>query len=303
MKIFFKVILYILFPFFTAKIAVAQQSSTIDSILAVLNSPKTDQVLVVAHRADWRNFPENSIEAIKSAIAMNVDMVEIDIAKTSDGHLVLMHDYTLDRTTNGSGPVSRYTLDSLKKLYLKDGLGVVTRYKIPTLEEAMLVAKGKILVNLDKCYEYFAQAVSILEKTNTLQQTVIKASKPYELVKTEFGQYLDKVIFMPIVDLRNKNANQIIDSYLLNHKPIAFELVFNDDALADNKLFEKITSNGSKIWINSLWPSLNGGHDDDTALNDIEHSYGWIVNKSAKLIQTDRPQFLLNYLKSVKKHK
>lgn len=303
MKIFFRVILYILFPLFISNIAVAQEFSTIDSILAVLNNPQTDQVLVVAHRADWRNFPENSIEAIKSSIAMDVDMVEIDIAKTSDGHLVLMHDQTLDRTTNGSGLVSNYTLDSLKKLYLKDGLGVVTRYKIPTLEEAMLAAKGKILVNLDKCYEYFAQASNILEKTNTLQQTVIKASKPYEVVKAEFGQYLDKVIFMPIVNLKSTDAHQIIDSYLQNYRPLAFELVFNDDALVDDSLLKKITSNGSKIWINSLWPSLNGGHDDDTALNDVVHSYGWIVNKDAKLIQTDRPEFLLNYLKSINKHK
>lgn len=303
MKKSFKTTLSILFLFLTCNVALAQQHTNIDSILAVLNNPQTDQVLVVAHRADWRNFPENSIEGIKSAITMGVDMVEIDIAKTSDGHLVLMHDRTLDRTTNGTGPVSDYTLDSLKKLNLVNGIGVETRYKIPTLEEAMLAAKGKVLVNLDKCYDYFAEAYEILKRTNTLQQTVIKAGKPYEVVKAEFGQYLDKVIFMPIVNLKSKDAPKIINSYLKNYKPIAFELVFNNDALVDDELLKKITDQGSKIWINSLWASLNGGHDDDTAVNDIEYSYGWIVNKGAKLIQTDRPELLLNYLKSIHKHK
>lgn len=141
MKIFFKVALYLLLPVLISDVAVAQQSR-IDSILNVLNNLKTDQVLVVAHRADWRNFPENSIEGIKSAIAIGVDMVEIDIHKTKDGKLVLMHDETIDRTTTGKGKVSEWTLDSLKMLTLRNGLGIVTRYKIPTMEEAMLAVEG-----------------------------------------------------------------------------------------------------------------------------------------------------------------
>ena len=58
-------------------------------------------VIVVAHRADWRNFPENSLAAIQSAIDMGVDMVELDLQRTRDGKLILMHDDTLDRTTTG----------------------------------------------------------------------------------------------------------------------------------------------------------------------------------------------------------
>ena len=54
--------------------------------------PKSDQVLVVAHRGNWRSAPENSVAAIDSAIQMGVDIVEIDIHKTKDGQLILMHD-------------------------------------------------------------------------------------------------------------------------------------------------------------------------------------------------------------------
>lgn len=61
------------------------------------------EILVVSHRADWRNAPENSLQAIQNCIQMGVDMIEIDLKKTKDGHLILMHDKTLNRTTTGKG--------------------------------------------------------------------------------------------------------------------------------------------------------------------------------------------------------
>ena len=70
-----------------------------------LKDSKNNQVIVVAHRGDWRNAPENSLQAIQNCIDMGVDMVEIDIRETKDCHLVLMHDKTLDRTTNGKGEI------------------------------------------------------------------------------------------------------------------------------------------------------------------------------------------------------
>ena len=53
------------------------------------------EILVVSHRADWRNAPENSLQAIQNCINMGVDMIEIDLKRTKDGHLILMHDKTI----------------------------------------------------------------------------------------------------------------------------------------------------------------------------------------------------------------
>lgn len=280
----------------------APPQDRINQLLETLKDSKSDQVMVVAHRGDWRNAPENSIQAIEGAIKMGVDMVEIDIRKTKDGHLVLMHDKTLDRTTNGTGKIAEWTLDSLKTLRLRNGQGRVTPFTIPTLEEAMLAAKGKILVNLDKCYDYFAEAYQILERTGTTRQVVMKAKKPLHIVKNDFGQYLDKVIFMPIVDLDRPTAPQIIEAYQKEIKPVAFEFIFKKEASVDIKLLKKVRRNGARVWINSLWASLNAGHDDDLALSDIEASYGWILKQEATLVQTDRPQLWLQYLKAHKRH-
>ncbi|MGY0425784.1 MAG: glycerophosphodiester phosphodiesterase family protein, partial [Polaribacter sp.] len=105
--------------------------NNIKNLIKSLNNSNTDATLVIAHRAGWRNTPENSIEGIKNCIKMGVDMVEIDVHKTKDNQLVIIHDKTLDRTTTGKGLVSEWTLDSLKTLYLKNGAGHATDYKIP----------------------------------------------------------------------------------------------------------------------------------------------------------------------------
>ena len=69
-----------------------------ETIRKAFLDPKSDRVLVVAHRGNWRSAPENSVAAIDSAIQMGVDIVEIDIHKTKDGQLILMHDDRVDRT-------------------------------------------------------------------------------------------------------------------------------------------------------------------------------------------------------------
>jgi glycerophosphoryl diester phosphodiesterase len=282
--------------FLTLYFSLFGQEDRAQKLSSKLLGAERDYVLVIAHRGDWRNAPENSIEAIRSAVAMGADMVEIDVRKTKDNQLVIMHDETIDRTTNGKGQVSEWALDSLKTLNLKNGQGRVTRFKIPTLEEALLEAKGKILVNLDKSYDYFDQVHDVLMKTETIDQVVMKAKKPYEVVKNEFGKYLDKVIFMPIVDLTDERAPAIIQDYIDQDAAVAFELVFSEDKYLTQDIINTINDSGKRIWINSLWDNLNGGHSDDLALTDTESSFGWIINNGATLIQTDRPALLLDYL-------
>jgi len=268
-----------------------------DEIRQTLLNPATEKVLVVAHRGDWRNAPENSLAAIENCIKMGVHIVELDVAKTKDGELILMHDRNLDRTTTGKGPVSEWTLDSIRGLKLKNGCNIRTKHNVPTLEAAMLVAKGRIIVNLDKSYEIFDEVYAILEKTGTTDQVIMKGRQPVQRVQSEFSQYLDKVLFMPIVDLDKEDALQQIEDYMKEMKPVAFELLYADKS---NPLPEKIPAivqGKSLIWYNTLWDTLCGGHDDDMALDDIEGSYGYLINTlGARIIQTDRPGMMLEYL-------
>lgn len=257
------------------------------------------KVLVAAHRADWRNYADNSIEGIESCIRMGVDMVEIDVAKTKDGHLVLMHDKKLDRTTNGKGLVSELTLAEIKELNLRNGLGRVSDFKVPTLEEAMLAAKGKIKVNLDKADKYFDDVYRVLEETGTTGQTIIKSDKPYEELKAQFGDRLDKMIFMPVVILKEETSIEHLDSLLDRQYPY-YEIVFqNEDKEKLQHIKARLKDTPSVIWINSLWSSLCGGYNDDKALTDPEGTWGYLIEElGAGILQTDRPAMMLDYLRS-----
>lgn len=263
------------------------------------------KILVVSHRGDWRNAPENSLQAMKNCIDMGVDMVEVDLKLTKDGQLVLLHDKTLNRTLNGKGQPEEYTLAELKAMRLKNGAGCKTRHTIPTFEELMILCKGKVMVNVDKGYDYFKQVYEVLERTGTANQCVIKAELPYERVKEENGEVLEKMLFMPVVNLMKEDAESVIESYIKNLQPKAFELVFSEDTPKVRKLIKKVRQSGAKVFINTLWPELCGGHDDDRAveLGEPEESWGWMVEQGVKLIQTDRPALLLEYLRTKNLHK
>ncbi|TRX60766.1 glycerophosphodiester phosphodiesterase family protein [Fulvivirga sp. M361] len=277
-------------------------AKSLSDIRAALMDANSDQVMVIAHRGDWRHAPENSIPAITNCIEMGIEMVEIDIRMTKDSVLVLMHDDTIDRTTTGAGLLSEWTLDSIKTLYLRNGVNHPTHHKVPTLEEAMLEAKGKIMINLDKCYSYFDKAYDVLERTGTIDHVIMKGKVPVEKVKQEFGEYLGQVFFMPIVDLNHPDAVKTIRDYQEELKPVAYELIFEDESSDVLNQFPKIRQQGSRVWVNSLWESLNAGYEDDRAVEDPEGIYGWYEKRKVNMIQTDRPRLLLDYLRKRKLH-
>lgn len=264
-----------------------------------------NKVMVAAHRGDWRNAPENSLLAFKYAAAMGVDIVELDLNKTKDGVVVIMHDQTIDRTTDGKGKPADFTFDEIRKFGLRNGLGRVTGNHIPTLKEVMLALKStNVKVNLDKSYPYYNEAYAILNETGTLDKAIFKAEVTYDELKQKYPELVGKITYMPIVNLDKANAKQIITDYLKNMKPYAFELNFKQDTsqILHNNTF--ITKTGAKIWLNSLWASLNAGHDDDTAVEqgNKKDSWDWLISHGATVLQTDRPKQILDYLKSKNMH-
>lgn len=105
---------------------------------------------IVAHRGASLERPECTLASCRRAIEVGATAVEVDVRTSKDGHLVILHDRTLDRTTNGTGPINDKTLAELKKL--DAGSWVSKRYRnerIPTLREVLQVCKGKTDILLD----------------------------------------------------------------------------------------------------------------------------------------------------------
>lgn len=279
----------------------AMAQRPVDAIIKEFRNPHSKQVLVAAHRGDWRNAPENSLAAIQYAINMGVDIVEIDVQKTADGHLVLMHDEKIDRTTTGKGRVQDLTLAYLKTLYLRNGAGVATTHRIPTLEEAMLLMKGKVMVNLDKSYNCLEETYAVLEKTGTVDHGIFKGQIAPAVLQTEHATVIKNALYMPIISLDDSSAAANIQACLDQIHPAAFELIFKKDTVSILSSLPK----DCRLWVNSLWSSLNGGHYDDMAFDDgnTKDSWDWLLAKGFTVIQTDRPAMLLDYLHKKRLHK
>ncbi|HBI87307.1 MULTISPECIES: glycerophosphodiester phosphodiesterase family protein [Sphingobacterium] len=283
-----------------------QAQNTVDRarvIRRALLERNSDHVFVVTHRGDWRNYPENSISAIKSAIQMGADIVELDVQRTKDGVLILMHDKTLDRTTTGSGLVKDTEFNTIQTMYLKNGAAIRTKEKVPTLEEALIVSKGKVLLNLDKADDYFDEIYELLKKTGMSHQIIMKGNRSATEVKEKYGSYLTDILYMPIVDLDKPNALTSVAQFLTEINPVAIEFVFSDKKNTKVTTLPKLLENKSLIWYNTLWDTLSGGNDDDSALANPDAIYGYLINQlHARIIQTDRPIFLIDYLKKIGKH-
>lgn len=259
-----------------------------------------NKVMVVAHRGDWREAPENSIWAVKKAIEKGVNKVELDLALTKDSILILMHDRTIDRTTTGVGKPGDYTFAELQRFNLKDGIGSATQMKIPTMEEVLEVTYGRILINLDKGFDYINLVFPILKSRNMLDQVLFKGTETYKEFEKKYGNIKNEIHFMPIIRLGRNEGWSKINEYLDHYKVYGFEFTIGNTE--ENMLdFATIRSKGMKVWVNSLWPQHNASHQDDLALENLG-VYDWYINKKINIIQTDRPKELIDYLKNKNLH-
>jgi len=283
-------------------LTILKPERNLDFIIECYFNPNDDFIMVVAHRGDWRNFPENSILAIRSAIKLGVDMVEIDIRKTKDGRFVLMHDPTIDRTTTGTGDITEITFEELQSLQLLSGIGVPTDSKVPTLREALLECKDKIMVNLDKAEDYLDEIYPILVETGTLNQVVLKGHHDHEEFKSIFGDKSQNIVYMPLVSEKIEDIPSYVTGLEASIDPSAYEVVFKQKEMESFKYIPEMKRNGDNVWINTLYPRLADGKTDDKAYWDPEANWGWVIQQGATIIQTDRPRELIEYLESLGKH-
>jgi len=134
--------------------------------------------MIMGHRGAAALEPENTLRSIERAMEIGVDAVEIDVRLSRDRKLVVIHDSTVDRTTNGKGPVGNYALDDLKKLDAGKG------QTIPTLQEVMDLTGNKVRLVIELKEEGTEKKVVELVKRNKLEDTVYVISFWHELVKT-----------------------------------------------------------------------------------------------------------------------
>jgi len=101
------------------------------------------KILKIGHRGAKGHVAENTLASFQKALNFNVDGIELDVHRTADGEIVVIHDDTLDRTTNGHGFVDSHSLQQLKKLRIDN------KYEIPTLAEVFDAIDKKCFINIE----------------------------------------------------------------------------------------------------------------------------------------------------------
>ncbi len=295
----------LLLAFFSSVLVVACATAPtapprpVDALIAQLRNPAGD-VLVIGHRGCWSAAPENSLAAIEACVALGADMVEIDVQRSADGALVLMHDETVDRTTDGTGKVAAQTAAQLRVLQLRASAGgpgrTPTDETVPTLRDALDAARGRILVNIDAKADVYADVSELLIATRTTDQVLMKMPAAPDDPRLRASPLMRQAHFMPVIVERAGHGPiaPLLPGYD-DLSPVAYEIVFETRAYFEEGL-QAIRLSRRRIWVNTLRPFHAAGHTDAAALVDPAAHWGRLADEGVGMIQTDEPGALIAYL-------
>lgn len=265
-------------------------------------------VMVLAHRSCWEGgAPENSLAAIHACETVRPDMIEIDVRKTSDGQFVLMHDETVDRTTNGQGRIADLTFAQVRALRLRAGDGgpnaPLTELQVPTLEEGLQAAKGKFIVNLHLYVPAEAAMADIAKRLGMAGElTTWVGDKPDS---DEMARYPLRGVVYPIPVIKpcagtdeqcGPTGFAVLERFA-PHRPAGYYLI-PDGALASDAGHDYVRAGaaaprpaGSRLMVSTLF-----------GIDKLPHAalvaeWRKLVALGADLIMTDHPGALLDMLR------
>jgi glycerophosphoryl diester phosphodiesterase len=262
-------------------INIKTEPSNLNQILEVFHNSSSSKVQIAAHRAMHTKYPENSLAAFQHSIESGVDIIETDIRTTKDGKLVLMHDGTIDRTTNGEGKVKDFTFAELQKFDLDKDSELTETYKIPLAEDAFNIARGKIMIDLDIKGVYTKDLVELVKKTKVGNQVLFFDS---DLAVLDSVLLLDSTLLLMPRAHSLEEVKMIIERF---HPPV----IHIDPSFFTEEVVKTINNSGAKVWINAL-----GFADAKALVGLVDSGYAPLVEGGGNIIQTDSPLILHQYL-------
>ena len=236
-------------------------------------------IAVIAHRGGTSIGPENTLAAFREAVRLGVDFVEIDVRATRDGRLVLMHDRTVDRTTNGTGAVTDLDLAAIRRL--DAGMKTDPRFageRVPTLDEALAFCRGKVNVYLDHKSGSVEQVLRAVRSHRMVRRIVV-----YSGLETlrEWKRLAPSIPVMP----------DLPDEYRRPGGLAAFRARFPAEVLDGNIVSWTKTrvaeahAAGFRVYVDNLGP------------NDNPDGFRNALEMGVDGIQTDYPDRLLEYIR------
>ena len=231
---------------------------------------------VIAHRADHVSAPENSLEAIDSAIQHEADFVELDLRTTSDSFLVIMHDRTIDRTTTGSGKVSDLMMNQIDTCHLRN-----SDQKVPLLEQCLKSCIGKINIYLDFKDADVAQTYSVILRYHAENNVLVYINEPEQYrAWRRIAPDIPLIISLPDTIRTPEQLEKFVGQY-------PAEVLDGDYTDYTPELIRKAKSLGIQAW-----PDIQGPDEMNNWEKAIEMGFTGL--------QSDHPEELIRWLKKRK---
>ena len=249
---------------------------------ACLVDPDCDYLFSVGHRGASLHAPENTILGNEVAEAFGLDVIELDVRPTADDVLVLMHDSTVDRTTDGTGSVSDLLLAQIRLLHATSDFEGIDDQPVPTFVEALVALGPTTLVNIDAKTSRWDLIYADLVEADFLDRAWLQTD---DLAQTEeVTAAFPDLILMP-----DASTPAEVDA-LVPFAPATIEIPLEE---LETTIFERCADSGIKPAQNAL------GFADVGALVDVEQGgdgsapYRGIVERGAQIVQTDLPELLV----------
>ena len=237
---------------------------------------------VIAHRGSHLKYPENSLAAVRDAIKMGADYVELDLRSTSDSVLVILHDAAVNRTTGGTGLLKSMPYAAVEKLLLRKGANYpVSHYRIPRFEEVLEICRHRINIYIDCKDADVGQAARLIHKYDMEKEVLVYINS--------MEQYTAWRALAPEIPLMLSLPNEIRDAAtledFLDRTPLS--LLDGDYAQYSQAMVAAAAARGIPVW-----PDIQGNNE----------ALFWekAVQSGFRGLQTDHPRELIRFLK--KKH-
>lgn len=233
-----------------------------------------NKFVVVAHRGNHVDMPENTVAAIAATIQCGADYAELDLRTTKDGQLVLMHDATVDRMTNGKGKVADLTCKEIQQLKVnsKDGKD----YRVPTFAEALRASKGKVNIYLDFKDADVTETWKQIQAAGMEKQVVV-----YLNAREQYKPWRKTAPQLPLMTSMPDEVTTATQlNFLLNNFAIAVL-----DNVTDSAMLAVTRQHGVSVWL------------DAQSSSEGPASWNTVLSKGVQGMQSDHPEALVDYLK------
>lgn len=252
---------------------------------------RKDHILLAAHRGVAAgNIPCNTLTAYQIALDQGADIVETDVAVTSDGELFTFHPKMENPHLLCPTLIKNMPAADIPALRYANFDNVPTQFGVQTFDETLELLKGKCYINIDKFWTDIPRISACIRRHGMADQVLVKTPpKPeyFDLVE----QYAPDMAYMVVLSGED-NVSEMLQQRKMNYVGAEVCFASEDSPLCQDEYIRSMHERGLFVWSNAIVydvrAQLAAGHSDDLAMSGkMDEAWGWLIEKDFDVIQTD----------------